>query len=170
MEFKDIGIVISGIALLATFIDRVVRFSNADKVEQIFMNTKDRNAAAFYKLIITLFSFVFILSYFFYQLTSEKNFFMILFSGICSIIITIIWLSSALKDYVYFLHKPDVPYRIISKIDNDHLLIAFRENNSINKKIVPIKIISNKSLYVSKKTLLDKDYTIRQINKKLKIN
>lgn len=170
MEFKDVGIILSGVALLAAFINKVVRYSSADKVEQIFMNTKDRNAAAFYKLIITFLSFVFILTFFFYQLTVEKNFFMTVFSGICSILITIVWFSSAFKDYVYFLPEPNIPYRIISKIDNDHLLVAFRENNSINKKIVPITLIDNKNLYVSKKTLLDKDYTIRQINKKLKIN
>ncbi|PZL72140.1 hypothetical protein CI088_11050 [Enterococcus plantarum] len=170
MEFKDVGVIISGLALLAAFINNVVRYSNADTIELILMNTKDRNAAAFYQFITSILSFAFVLSIFFYQLTSEKNIFMTVFSGIGSFILIIIIFRLAFVKNVYFFYKEATPYKIISRIDNDYLLVAYRENKKIRKKIVPLSLIDNKNLYVSKKMLLDKDYTVRQINKKLKIN
>lgn len=170
MEFKDVGVVISGIALFAAFINNVVQYLNTSTIDQVLMNTKDRNAAVFYKMIITFLTFLFFLFYLIYQITIEKNLIVSLISAFGLIIITIIWFSYAFKDYLYFLNENNKPSRIVSRIDNNHLLIAYRENNNINNKIISVDLIENKNLYVSKRTLLDKDYTIRQINKKLKIN
>lgn len=160
--------VFTGIALVGTILFYIVTYINLTPVELILMPVKERNLAIFIQVTMVLgltFLWLIILGY----SANKGNIIDLFFALIYAVLVIALLIKVARTPNIYIFNpKEKVLYRIISRVDEEHLFIDYSKPNKYGRKIVTVSSIRNKRIYTSTKKLMDKPFNMSEIKEALK--
>ncbi|MHC5215862.1 hypothetical protein ACYSNR_04285 [Enterococcus sp. LJL128] len=167
-DIEHLGVIISAIALGGTILYNVVTHLNFSTIEIAFLTTKEKILTLFIRttvIFILFLIFLILTAYFVYENKLGDAFVAFLYS-----LLLIFMVYRSITVYHVYFFDNETLIRIISRLDDNYILVDILDENGYKRKLISINTIENKRLYSSKENLMNKEYNIENIKKAFKID